>query len=49
MSGIAVERLKQERKDWRRDPDRPFVSGDDDDGTWMMRVGLLVLEAGEFW
>eukprot|EP00903_Cladosiphon_okamuranus_P017579 g16192.t1 len=24
MGGIAVERLKQERKDWRRDPDRPF-------------------------
>lgn len=28
MSGIAAARLKQERKDWRRDPDRPFVSGD---------------------
>lgn len=26
MSGIAGARLKQERKDWRRDPNRPFVS-----------------------
>lgn len=26
MSGIAGMRLKQERKDWRKDPNRPFVS-----------------------